>query len=437
MPESVPGRPYRLAKTVHNLVIMTTLAVLTSTMLEVAPGSQTTCELTLRNNGDVVEEYRFEVVGDAAPFAAVEPAVVSLYPGAETVVVVSFHPPRSGSVPAGELPFAVRVLPTEHPGSAVAPEGVLHVLPFTDTGAELTPRTSQGRRARHELAVDNRGNVPVTVQVAGGDPDGKLLVSPRPSILTVPPGQAVFARVVVRANSRLWRGQPVTHPFQVTVTADDGSRPIALDGAIVQNPVFSRTLARLVAGALALVLAGAAVWFLLLKPAVKSTAKESVRAPLTQVAEKADNAEQVAKEAKAKAEGSPPPPPPPVQPPATVHANYRFRLENLAANGATASGTPLTLGAKTSLSVTDMIFQAPQGDTGKVEVLVDGQVIMTLSLANFRDLDHHLGTPVDVPAGKTVTLRTTCTTAGAPLAGTSANNCRVWLLLTGVSHTAP
>ncbi|WP_412542442.1 hypothetical protein R8Z50_08075 [Longispora sp. K20-0274] len=416
---------------------MTTLAVLTSTVLEIVPGSQATCELTLRNNGDVVEEYRFEVVGDAAPWATVEPAVLSLYPGAETPVTVTFHPPRSGSVRAGEVPFAVRVLPTERPDSAVAPEGVLHVLPFTDTGAELTPRTSQGRRARHELAVDNRGNVPVTVQVAGADPDGKLLVSPRPSILTVPPGQAVFAKVVVRANNRLWRGQPVTHPFQVTVTPDDGARPIALDGAIVQNPVFSRTLARVVAGLLALVLAGVAAWFLLLRPAVRSAAKESVKEPLTQVAEKADNAEQLAKEAKAKAEGSPPPPPPPVQPPATVHANYRFRLENTVANGATGSGTPLTLGAKTSLSVTDMIFQAPQGDTGKVEVLVDGQVILTFSLANFRDLDHHVGTPVDVPAGKSLAIRTTCTTAGPPLAGAAANSCRVWLLLTGISHTAP
>ncbi|MEV6525695.1 hypothetical protein AB0M43_27475 [Longispora sp. NPDC051575] len=416
---------------------MTTLAALTSAVLEVAPGSQSACELTLRNNGDVVEEYRFQVVGDAAPWATVEPGVVSLYPGAETVVVVSFHPPRSAAVPAGEVPFAVRVLPTEHPESAAAPEGVVRVLAFTDTGAELTPRTSRGRRAKHELALDNRGNLPVTVQVDGGDPDGRLLVSPRPSIVTVPPGQAVFTTVVVRANQRLWRGQPVTHPFQVTVTPDDGARPITLDGAIVQSPVLSPTLARVVAGVLALVLAAIAAWFLLLKPAVRSTAKESVKEPLTQVAEKAANAEQLAKEAKAKAEGSPPPPPPPVQPPAAVHANYRFRLENTVANGGTTSGSPLTLGAKTSLSITDLLFQAPQGDTGKVELLVDGQVLLVFSLANIRDIDHHVATPVDVPAGKTVTLRTTCTTAGPPLAGSAANSCRVWVLLTGVSHTAP
>ncbi|WP_157641180.1 hypothetical protein [Longispora albida] len=421
---------------------MTTQAVLASTVLEVVPGGQVTCELTLRNNGTVVEEYRFEIAGDAAPWTTTEPPVVSLYPGSETTVLIVFQPPRSARVPAGDVPFAVRVMPGEHPELGVAPEGVIRVLPYADLTAEIIPRTSKGRRARHEVAIDNRGNLPIVANLTGADPDDKLTVTPRPGILTVAPGEAVFATVIARARRRHWRGEPLTHPFHVIVSTED-TPPITLDAAIVQSAVFSRGAMRALAALVALVIACVAAWYLLLKPAVKTTARESVKEPLSQVAGQAAAAEKKADEALAKSGGgggggtpTPAPSPSTSVPPKPVDAGYRYRLETTVTNGATGTST-LTLGAKTSLSITDLVFEAPQGDAGKIELLVDGSVLMTLSPANFRDLDYHFGTPIEVPAGKTVVLRSACQTAGPALVGTSSGSCRTWVLLTGISHTAP
>src|SRR5262245_57925349 len=108
---------------------MTTYAVLQPTLLEVVPGESMTCGLTIRNNSDGVDAYQLEVVGVAAPWTVVEPANPSLYPGTETTLAVRFEPPRSSKAPAGEVPFAVRVIPVQRPQDAVAPEGVLNVLP--------------------------------------------------------------------------------------------------------------------------------------------------------------------------------------------------------------------------------------------------------------------------------------------------------------------
>ncbi|MFG2737973.1 peptidoglycan-binding protein, partial [Streptomyces harbinensis] len=47
----------------------------------VAPGDETRVRLRLRNTGDVVDEYRFEPVGEVAPWTTVEPETLRLYPG--------------------------------------------------------------------------------------------------------------------------------------------------------------------------------------------------------------------------------------------------------------------------------------------------------------------------------------------------------------------
>jgi hypothetical protein len=42
--------------------------------------------------------------------------------------------------------------------------------------------------------------------------------------------------------------------------------------------------------------------------------------------------------------------------------------------------------------------------------------------------------PIEVPAGKVVRLRTQCTAAGPPLVG---DTCRIWVLISGGNRPAP
>jgi hypothetical protein len=221
---------------------MSTTATLESPQVRLDAGSEAVVPLHIRNNGTIVEGYRFEIVGAPADWTIVEPREVSLFPGDSTTATVSFRPPRSAAIPAGTLPFGVRVVPTEHPRDTVVPEGVVEVLPFLETTAELVPRTSHGRHgAKHQVAVDNRGNVPVSVLFSAADQGNQLELACTPESMTVNPGNAAFSDVRVKPAKRMWRGQPITHPFAVTVVPHAG-QPVTLEGAHVQDPVLPKWL---------------------------------------------------------------------------------------------------------------------------------------------------------------------------------------------------
>ena len=73
-----------------------------------------------------VDQFAFEVLGDAAAWSTVEPSSVSLFPDAEETVQVRFRPPRTADLTAGPVPFAVKVTPNQT-FEVVATRGVSQV----------------------------------------------------------------------------------------------------------------------------------------------------------------------------------------------------------------------------------------------------------------------------------------------------------------------
>jgi hypothetical protein len=409
---------------------MTTVATLDNTALTVAPGGEVRCTVKVRNGSEIVEAYRFQVVGDPGQWASVEPATVSLYPAAEGVAVVTFKVPRSSRMPAADFPFAVRVLPTERPQLATAAEGMLRVLPYRETGGEVIPRLSKAhRRARHEVAIDNKGNTPVALTISAADPDQALRTSVAPATVVVPPGQAVFSTVALRHQKLLWRGQPVTRPFRVILGAE-GQPPQMIDATTVQTPLISRATARLALMALAGLAALALLWFLVLRPAVTSAAKDAVATP--GVGGQAINGGSGAGAGGGGGGAK-------VGPSAAAGGGqtpFSQRLNTAVGAGGVADDK-FTVAAKTTFLMTDLLLQNPQGDVGRVDVLINGQTVYTSSLANFRDLDYHLVTPIEALTGQTVSIHTTCVTPGPPLAGTTGSQCRVFALVVGMGIASP
>jgi hypothetical protein len=417
---------------------MSTTAKLESPSVQMAAGSVETVSLQIRNDGDIVEGYRFEILGVPSAWATIEPAeITGLYPGAETTATIALHPPRAATVPAGQLSYGVRVIPTEHPERAVVPEGVVEVLPFLETTAELIPRTSRGRRgARHQLAVDNRGNVPITVDLFGADAGNLLLVSPSPTRMTVEPGQAAFADVRVRPVRSMWRGAAVTHPFTVTVRTEETST-VTLDGAHLQEALLPRWLPKALLAALALLLLLVALWFLLLRPTIVSAAQEAVEEPLAEANERADEAAAQADEAAAQAEqaqdaaqsaqgaasqageaavqveevvGSPA-----LAEAAAVTISDRLRAQTAAGQTST---TAFTVEDGATVRLRDFLISNPQGDFGRVQVQLDGRTLFDLALENFRDVDYHFQSAIVAGAGSDLTMTVRCDEVGVPPAQT-------------------
>lgn len=365
-------------------------ATLVSRAVTVQPGAEATAEIRVRNSGTVVDQFTLEVLGDAAAWTIVEPAVVPLFPGAEAVARVRFKPPKSPDVPARAIPYAVRIKSREDARASMVEEGVVEVGGFYDTFAELIPRTARGSsRARAQLALDNRGNVRINARLTAADPDRKLNFAISPPALIAEPGTASFAAIRLTPRQTFLTGPPKSSPYKVLVH-QDGLPTISVDGTMLQEGLLPGWLLPAVIGLAALALLLAILWFALLRPTIRSAATAAAQPAASAAQSSAARAQQAANNAVAKA-------------PATGGGGL--------ATGANPFGgdpwadrlvgtSSITVPDGGGLSITDLVFENPGGRTGSLQLLRfnaqknSTQTLLSLRLENFRDLDFHFVTPL-------------------------------------------
>lgn len=460
LPGSVPSRPMSAFNGEPTVPPMSLTASLDDSSVTAAPGEETALPLRILNSGSTVEEYRFEVVGACAAWSTVEPATLSLYPGDSQTVSLVLRPPRDSTVPAGETPFGIRVVPTSEQGDTVVPEGRVTVLPFTETTAELVPRSSHGAwRGRHQFAVDNRGNAPLTVRLGARSGTERARVSFAADTLVIAPGRAEFGKVRIRPAKRVWRGIPVTHPFQLVATPEvaEGEAPVApvlVDGSYQQEPILPRWLPRALITAAVLLIALVGLWYALLRPAVKSAAREAITPDAVRSAAAADKSKAPEKGSSAGAAsgggdsgdssgangGSPKPSPSPSpgaesDASAAAPTSAQVQVRDSVGGGSNTS-TALQVPAGHTFQLTDIVVQNPQGDAGTLVVSSGRDApVLRLALENFRDSDYHFVTPILVPAGGKVTMTVDCRKIGKPVNAPTPSRCSESLFLGGTMKT--
>lgn len=422
------------------------------------PGGTASTSLTVRNDSDIVEAYRLEVVGDCAAWTTVEPERVSLYPGTSETVTIRVAPPRSSQARAGDVPLAVRVLPTEHPESVRVPETTVHIEEFRELRAESAPKRRRGwLRGRYRLAVRNEGNAPVRLGFTPAQPGEELKFDFRPAALKLEPGESAEVLLRVRTGKPVWFGSPVTWPFTVEVAAAaDGAgeggterpeRPepdavrAPLEMEFVQIPVFPTWLLAVLAALLALVLA----WFMLVRPAVRSTAKEAA----DELVQKrpAPSADVNGQQPGAVGAGQPGAGGKSPQPQAgaggagagagagsgggAAGQQSSATIDLQTGGGQTKSGA-YTVPAGKTFGITDIVVANFQGDEGVVTISFGDRKVTTIALETFRNQDYHWVTPISITESQTVTVQVTCAKPGTPATGRQAQECHEVLNVSGV-----
>lgn len=431
--------------------------------LRVEPGETTTAKMLVRNTGQVVDQYTIDVVGNCAEWTRVEPKVVNLLPGADVEVTVTFAPAKSPEVAAGAVPFGIRVLSREDPpGSAVA-EGTIEVAPFSDIQVEIVPRQSTGRRrGKHQVAIDNNGNQPTTVQVNAHDEEEALDFRLDHEIAAIEPGAAAFIRVRAVPDKRFLKGADRQHPFVITVLPNNAD-PIATRGTMTQRQLLPAWLLPALALLAVLAIAAIVLYETLLKPQIKSEAQDaaakaakSQESSLASAASSAQSAAGAASSAAAAAQAQ-------ASSANKAAASAKSVVDNgggpnagpkgqggVDLNGGTATAfsiqtaTTATPGNPNQLSffqssdpikpnqqlvVTYMILQNPNGDAGTMEILRGThETLLTEGLANFRDLDHPFQVePLIFTAAKPLEVAVNCQKSGS----STGNQCTPSVLVTG------
>ncbi|WP_159604860.1 COG1470 family protein [Agromyces humi] len=446
---------------------MATTATITPTSASVDPGTPVSFTLTVLNDTLLVESFELAPVGQVAAWATVEPSTLTIYPGKSETATVTVLAPRSPESMIGEVALGVRARAVEQPDAMAVAETELTVLPFAQTEAELTPRIARGRgRHRVRVAVDNRGNTQLIASIAATSSDRLGLSTPSPEV-AVDPGHTEFVDIDLRPVAWVWRGDPVTHQYSVSVVpeapppATDAAwaaalgtgagtpgtatataiatatevEPIVLPGSYVQERVFPKWLWKLLLALLLLLLLLLALWFLLLKPAIESAARNAVEEPLAQANDKSDAAAQQADSAAEKANqaleavGETPAPVVPVSTTTSSDVDLRFELVD-PAGGAADESDRWEVPPNSVLRITDILVSNPFGDAGTItlenqDVLAP---IFTSGLENFRDLDFHFVTPVQLGDGDQLFASMTC--AAASGAGPNPGQCTASVLVT-------
>ncbi len=445
---------------------MSVSASLDESSVVVEPGGEAELPVQVLNSGTTVEECRFEVVGPCADWTTVEPETLSLYPGATGAAIVKLRPPRSPRTAPGEIPLGLRVVPTsEHSETTVLERGVT-VRPFTEVTSELVPRGSNSAwRGRHKVAVDNRGNTPLPVALSARGATERAKMAFEPTELTVPPGEAKFATLRVRPTQRLWRGTPITHPFQAVVTprTGEGQDPyelVVLDGTYEQQAILPRWLPRALAAAVLVAALLVGLWYALLRPTVRSAAREAITPQAVESAVKQGDKESGGAQdgqqgggrqgasggggqeggqdggstgpgggrSRAPSDGSHAEPGEPGGPAAPTSARVQVRD---AVGGGAAERTAYTVPDGKSFELTDIVVQNPQGDAGTLVISSDDGQLLNLALENFRDSDYHFVTPIQVAAKGKVTISVSCREVGRPVKAPAPSQCSESLFLGG------
>lgn len=431
---------------------MATSVSLTDVNLAVTPGSSVSTQMRVRNTGDVVDQFNFQPLGDAAGWITVEPPSVRLFPNTDETVTVTIAPPRSSDSKPGPTAWAVKAIPSEDPGGAAVGEGTVDVAEFSVIEAELQPVAGRGRMVgRYELAIDNRGNIPMQVRLNGTDAEQTLGYEFADDVVATEPGAAHFTKIKIRPADRIWRGQPKSHPFQilaepqqrVTATSEPSRegggvavveattiQTVILNGTLLQEPILPKWLWKAVLALLALLLVLFILWKTLLKPQVESAARavaveevEQVEEQVTELEDQVDEVEQAAEVAQETAAGAEEAAAAAEEAAAEggggsasglgtifneTSAPSNSRLTVTANPGTTAATGGGVLPDNTTFALTDVILQNPGGAVGRIRIQLGGATILESALENFRDLDFHFVSPYIVSGGQELALEVDC-----------------------------
>ncbi len=208
---------------------MAGLVELATPSVDAQPGEESEVQVLVYNTGAKYESYDLELTGSVSPWAFLDPAVVRLLPGDSGTVRLVLRPPRTGDLPAGPMPFSVRLRARADPDAEEVVDGTVDLVAFESFTARLEPPTLELRtRGRARVDITNDGNIPIVVRTSADSPDGALAVKLAEDAVLVPAATSTSLAVMVKPTHRrlLGKGTPASY----TVRLESMVRVASLSG---------------------------------------------------------------------------------------------------------------------------------------------------------------------------------------------------------------
>jgi hypothetical protein len=212
-----------------------------------APGQRAEIVLRLTNSGASIRTFLVSILGLDTGWSPAPVRTPPLAEGQTADVTLSLRPPAG--TPAGSYGFiAIAQSIEDSPGVApitVEAEAALAVGDAAALSLEVLPTEPAAvRTKRLRILLTNRGTTPLSLQLSV-TPAAGLDVWLREKDVDLAAGESAEVRARATTSRRRWIGQARRMPF--VVTAQGHTVPVRLNSVFVSQPVFNRTLTRLIA----------------------------------------------------------------------------------------------------------------------------------------------------------------------------------------------
>jgi hypothetical protein len=149
---------------------------LSETTLAANPGGAVTTRCTVYNTSLIVDEYQLQVSGIDPSWVEIPASTSRIFPEAFETVTISFKPPRSAGVKAGDYPFTVTGVSADNPALTDTATGTLTIDPFVGFGLDLDgPRQVTGEvEGAFKVRLTNTGNARLTIALDAAEETGQL-----------------------------------------------------------------------------------------------------------------------------------------------------------------------------------------------------------------------------------------------------------------------
>lgn len=186
----------------------------------VEPGEASRAELSVRNVSGVVESYDLSVLGPAEPWVEVLPTALSLFPGDEGTAVVTFRPPLTSSVVAGDYVVGVRAMSHVTRECTASDEILVTVSPFYRYATDISRTTFAVRtKAKTQIQIINQGNATTTFRISAVDPEGYIRIVIPQREVTLAPGESVWIPISGKMAPRIFGSSNDTRTITAKITA--------------------------------------------------------------------------------------------------------------------------------------------------------------------------------------------------------------------------
>ena len=203
---------------------MDPLLALGDRRLEVEPGEEVRTTVKVRNSGTIVEQYRLDVLGPAAPWAEVVPAEVSVYPGTDMEVQLILRPPRPPTPRRARWPSPCAAPRWSHPTRSPSRRATSWSGPSSSWRCSWRRRPpGDGGSGRHRVWSHNRGTAPARMRLTGQGPGRATVVRARARVVEAPAGGKGSASLKVRARTPVSCGAPCSSTASSYLRPADGA----------------------------------------------------------------------------------------------------------------------------------------------------------------------------------------------------------------------